>query len=116
MARKYSMALWAACVVAVAAVLAVAYLYRGTLPSGSGGPAFVNCSNSIRSAVSNPSAAVIPYIPNRGTRGDGYYAWTHGSGLRLQNEFGALIDSTASCTTDINGTITSLSVNGESIL
>lgn len=69
------------------------------------------CKQAILAAAKNPSAAKVPLGKNIG----GYLSWPHGHGLRLQNDFGAMIDSTASCFTDGRGKVTGLSINGETI-
>lgn len=71
-------------------------------------------------AAKNPSSAEVPYAKVRLIRGEGVKGeyvvnWRHGDGLRLQNGFGAMIDATAQCVT-ADGRITSLFINGESVL
>lgn len=70
------------------------------------------CKQAILAVAKNPSAAKVPL----GAGSDGYLSWPHGHGLRLQNDMGALIDSTASCFTDESGKVTGLSINGETIM
>lgn len=77
----------------------------------------MNCEMAIKASAKNPSAAKIPHVRNQGAGGEFYFAWPHGSGLRLQNGFGAMIDTSAACTVSANGrTVTSLSINGETII
>lgn len=71
------------------------------------------CRTALLNAVKNPSSAIVPpgnvvpanYLP----AGDGYSVnWGRGKGLRLQNDFGAMIDSEAVCVV-ANGEVTGLS-------
>lgn len=79
--------------------------------------ALTACQTAIKRAATNPSAAEIPFTKNHGTAGEYYFAWPHGSGLRLQNDLGALVDASASCTVAADGTtVTSLSISGDTII
>ena len=78
----------------------------------------VLCQEAIRRAAKNPSGAKIPPGSSRGVNADGpgyVVNWSHGAGLRLQNGFGALIDTTASCVA-VNNRVISLVLDGEKVL
>lgn len=60
--------------------------------------AITQCQEAIRQVAKNPSAADVPYAKAVPDGGGGYrMVWRHGDGLRLQNGFGAMIDTTAVC-------------------
>ena len=80
----------------------------------------IACQEAVKVAAKNPSSAEIPYakvirIAGEGVKGDYVVNWRRGDGLRLQNGFGAMVDSTAQCFTS-NGSIKELSINGEVVL
>lgn len=109
MARKYTLRHWIVAAAILAVGLGVGLAFQGRLaPPRSD---YAECAAAIRGASKNPTSAKIPYAK---TRGD-LTAWAHGDGLRLQNQYGAMIDTTASCITDGRGTVTGLSINGETI-
>ncbi|WP_155950186.1 hypothetical protein [Rhodanobacter sp. OR92] len=75
------------------------------------------CQQAIRQVAKNPSSAHVPYATDRGTAAEHYFAWPKGSGLTMMNAFGANLDTSASCITTADGkTITSLTVDGKTIL
>lgn len=109
MARKYTRRDWVVAAVILVAVLGAGLAFKGRLsPEPS---AYAACAAEIRSASTNPSAAKIPYVKTRGE----LTAWAHGDGLRLQNQYGAMIDSSASCITDAEGRVIGLTINGDQI-
>ncbi|WP_457488446.1 hypothetical protein [Tardiphaga sp. P5_C10] len=57
------------------------------------------CKAAIKEKATNPSAAVIP-SPGDVASGKEivFINWKRGDGLRLQNNFGALLDVSATCT------------------
>lgn len=55
------------------------------------------CQEAVRSAAKNPSGAKIPYAGVSEGGGLFHVDWRHGDGLRLQNGFGAMIDTTVAC-------------------
>jgi hypothetical protein len=74
------------------------------------------CQETIRSQSLNPSNAEIPYSKNSGSRGEYSFSWPTASGLLLQNAFGAMISSSASCSVNKQtGRITLLTINGKKI-
>lgn len=68
---------------------------------GKGSPeavAITMCQEAIRQVAKNPTSAEVPYTKAEKEGGDRYrMIWRHGDGLRLQNGFGAMIDTTAIC-------------------
>lgn len=57
------------------------------------------CKAAIKEKATNPSAAVIPAPKNVGAGSEfTLVVWEKGDGLRLQNNFGALLDVAATCT------------------
>jgi len=75
------------------------------------------CQEAIKRVATNPSSAHVPYTKDYGSATEHYFAWPKGSGLTMMNGFGANIDVSAACTTTGDGArITSLSVNGKTIL
>ena len=76
------------------------------------------CADAIRLSAKNPSSAKIPHPQQRGRNADGpgfVINWPHGNGLRLQNGFGAMVDTTASCTVT-DGRVTRLLLDGNEML
>lgn len=79
--------------------------------------AFQSCDRAIRLAAKNPSAAEVPFPPQRkrGPEGWNFY-WLHGDGLQLQNGFGAHVEATAICSTDPTGSrVTGLLLDGRHV-
>ncbi|WP_123769348.1 hypothetical protein [Vulcaniibacterium tengchongense] len=85
--------------------------------SSSGADAVLACQEAIRMAAKNPSSAEIPYVAPRCYPAEELCSvrWDHGDGLRLQNGFGAMIDTTAICIVK-RGAVTGLDLDGKSIL
>lgn len=66
--------------------------------------AFSSCAAKLKDVAKNPSSARIPAasslsVQDRGLR----LEWNHGSGLAFTNGFGALLDTTATCSTSSDG-------------
>ena len=79
--------------------------------------AMTNCREMLRNAAKNPSSADIPG-PDIVKKYDAYRSlkWTHGQGLRFMNGFGAMLDSSATCETSLDGThIKNLLIDNELI-
>jgi uncharacterized membrane protein len=55
------------------------------------------CQKRITQLAANPSGAEVPYTKPRAVRGGFVFEWAHGDGLRLQNGFGAMVDTPGSC-------------------
>lgn len=109
MARQYTRRDWILAGVILAVVLGLGIAFQGRLAPPTSD--YSVCAEAIRGASENPTAAEIPYVKTL----NGLTSWPRGSGLRLQNQFGAMIDTTASCITDGRGNVTGLSISGETI-
>jgi hypothetical protein len=74
---------------------------------------FGTCAAVLKALAKNPSSARIPRARAIDI-GDGHvqYDWRHGDGLALQNGFGAMIDTTASCVLN-NGALWILVLNDD---
>lgn len=100
----------------LAAVVAAAVAQVGC---GKGSPeaaAITQCQEAIRQVAKNPSGADVPYTKAAKEGADTYrMVWRHGDGLRLQNGFGAMIDTTAICVVR-SGKIYALDVGDQQIL
>lgn len=80
----------------------------------------VVCQEALKQAAKNPSSAEIPpgiveplsFV----TDGTGYsVTWGHGKGLRFQNGFGAMLDSTAMCIVR-DGKVTRLGIDEKMVI
>lgn len=60
--------------------------------------AFALCADTLRGAASGRQASV-PWVQDRGGRGEHYFAWPSGAGLQLQRG-GQMVDASASCIVD----------------
>jgi len=78
--------------------------------SGVGG-SYYACTNAIRSRAKNPSSVTIPYAQPKTVGSSTTFEWRRGSGLTMQNGFGAKIDVGAICETS-NGYVTDLTFDG----
>lgn len=77
----------------------------------------ITCEAAIKAASKNPSSAVIPQPRVGESQTHHQFHWPHGHGLRLQNDFGALIDTTAVCNVDRKtARISSFEMDGEKLL
>ncbi|WP_411832306.1 hypothetical protein [Pseudoxanthomonas mexicana] len=78
--------------------------------------AITQCQEAIRLAAKNPSSTEVPYTRAQ-KEGDSSYRmiWKHGDGLRMQNGFGAMIDTTAICVVR-EGKIYALDVGDKQII
>ena len=86
---------------------------------GKGSPeavAITQCQEAIRQVAKNPTSAEVPYTKATKEGSDTYrMIWRHGDGLRLQNGFGAMIDTTAICVVRA-GKIHALDVGDQQII
>lgn len=79
--------------------------------------AFASCSEMLKDAAKNPSSARIPTGAKKGTRDRGITLWWgRGSGLAFMNGFGAMIDSSAMCSTSPDGSkVQELVIDGSAV-
>lgn len=79
--------------------------------------ALTECQLAIKKASLNSEAARVPYRDVRTTDPEFVISWPRGSGLLLQNEFGTMIESSASCAFDRRlQRITVLTINGKDVI
>jgi hypothetical protein len=77
--------------------------------------ALATCQRAIRTQALYDGADRPPYVPNRGGAGEFQFVWPSGS-FHFTNAFGARLKMSASCSGDLRtGTITGLTVNGQTI-
>lgn len=73
------------------------------------------CIRAIKSSANNPSSAVIPYAANTSTAGPFFFHWARGDGLRLQNGFGAMLDTEVMCAVD-GAKVVALVIDGKRLI
>lgn len=95
--------------------------YRLAIPSAGQeqarqvGRALLACQQAIQAQAQYGGADTPPYVRNYGTAGQFYFAWPTGS-FAFPNGFGARTKMSASCIGDLEtGTITQLTLNGQTI-
>lgn len=96
------------------------FLWSERQPSGSSpslASALTSCQYAIRSASLDKASAEVPYVRGVVIKGEASFSWPRGSGLRLKNGFGALLDASAACEVDLaTNRIKFVSVNGKRVL
>jgi|SRR5690606_9512414 len=110
---------WRAGLVLTVAMIAALIGIKSCMGSGPyAADALSMCRQAIKAASANPSAAKIPSANNIGPEGGEFrFSWPHGSGLQLQNGYGAMIDTGATCSVSADGKrITFLFLNDEVLI
>lgn len=80
--------------------------------------AWAACQNAIISSSKYPDKAKVPFVDDQAGLSEGYFAWGSSTKhIMLMNGLGVLAPATASCNINKqNGKITSLTINGQSII
>lgn len=77
--------------------------------------AFDVCSKAVRSLAKNPSASQVPEgVVSTDGQGAFIVDWRMGSGLALQNAFGAMLDTTSTCLVE-NGLVSFLALDEKTV-
>lgn len=77
--------------------------------------AFGTCVTALKAFSKNPTTAAVPHVTPIHRNGELYvFDWGHLSGLTFQNNFGAMLNTTASCAVN-RETVISLIIDGEPV-
>lgn len=100
-------------VAAAMAAMAVACAEKAPEPPNL---AFEACSEVLRNAAKNPTSAEIPVPETIVSETEIRLEWGHGDGLRFMNNMGAMLDTTATCLAEADGTTLKwVSIDGDRV-